>query len=366
MRAYVADTNGGSEHGRVLVYDLKKGQQIRALDALYNPEVAVSDDGARLAVVDTDLGRKPSRHRICVYNVANWEVSQQSEFKDRYLYNVAPHSPELVFGHGGECYVLQSKIVGADEAEFAVGVLPAKGGKFEPGKVKLPYAVTHFGKVAGKDHLHFTLASRYGETVGMDSPAETKKHKNLIAMRTPSERMGKVVRGIFADDKNRWHTNQTEAEHDIAYSVGASAASSTEPVTYHVSPHGTLRIYDGLTNRISQPVELELPAGMRVPLQHAFMHGSTLFVGAASEELASRGQSQICMLYSVGAAGVHRERSLGLYPAAEKMYISPDGTTLVCLSREERNITLWDLESGHMSSRIGDVGVSPVSLALTA
>ncbi|HEY6189136.1 MAG TPA: amine dehydrogenase large subunit [Pyrinomonadaceae bacterium] len=342
MRAYIADTKQEQETGQINVIDLPSGKRLGSIDTLYNPDVAVSPDGSQLFVVQTDLRKSPdeAQDQLVVYDTGTFKLTYTVNFRNRTLYNVAPTSNGLVVSPDGRfLYVAKTETLGDDKARHSIGILDTKSGEFRKQELDLRYSALNFGILGESPRLHFALTGRSGEAIGYSDAGR--------------------ARGIA-----RLQEFTVEDQRESPFFVAASAAHPAGRLLYVVARDGTLRILELERNSLSEPISLTVPIGMAIPLQHLLVSESQALVGLGREELSARGQSEEVYIYDIDGGIFFRRRSIGLSPPCEKIYLSPDGTQLIGLSREWRSLQMRDIASAKINAIVKNIGESPVSLAL--
>ncbi|GEM_PF-4656156 len=341
MRIYVADNRHGTETGEILGYDLSTGEKIWSLPTQYNPDVAASRDGTRLFVAHSYLDRAvqaADRDELTLYDGRTHARIHSDSFRWRSLYNVAPTSPALVVSEDAKfCYVWKTETLGDDKANYSIGVFDAVVGKFRHRDMKVPYPVMHFESIPGRAELHFTLTGRLGEAVAVADPREEPELHKAHEFGSP------------------W-------SHEGRFALAGSCAHPNGRIVTLLSRGSALRLWNPWTNLLSEPVQLSMRPGAAVALQHLISMGNRLLLGTADRESAARGLSTHLEIFETDG-GFFRTATWSLDPPAEKIYLSPDGTHLVTLSRDRRMVTVLDSD-GRVLRRIEEIGVSPVAGAL--
>jgi WD40 repeat protein len=338
MKAYVADSNQGKQSGFVHVLDLESGERLGTLETLYDPDLAISPDGERLYVGETDLGQTPARHYLSVYDASSLRLLHREPFENRTLYNVAPVESGLVVSPDGQrVYVSQTEILGDDEARYYVGAFSAEGRALRE-EITVPHAITTFGVLDGQSLLYFALSGRRGDAVALADPGPGHELRALSSTRD-------TVHG------------------EQPFAAIASVADDDGKLVYLVDQSEQLRIWRVESNEISEPVRLSIPEGLSIPLQHILVAGSRLYLGLGSTEKRAQGKSELLYVFWVDG-GVFREVAYCIWPPAEKIALSPDRRRILSLSREKRSLSLLDTDTGELVRRIEDIGVSPVAMTI--
>lgn len=338
MLSYVADTNGGSATGAIHVIDIHAEKRIHSIDTGYCPDIAISPNGRYLFVVDTDLNTEPARHYLAMHRTSDFQIVYRQALDGRILYNVAPTSPSLRLTPDGRwCYILRAEILGDDEARYSFAALDTVKEKIIDFPHELPFAPTNFGLVAKGKRLHFLLSGKSANAV---ASVDHKRPSNLsIRYLNPSTHSARGVDAVASDG---------DPATDGVYLLGRK---------------GQLTIWDTARNLFSESVSLTVPDGLSVPLQHLIKAKGMIAVGLSNDELAARGQAEVICLFSISNA-FYREKAIAVWPPAEKLHISPEPLQLLSLSRDTRTLTIVDLESGELVTRIEKVGVSPVAFVV--
>ena len=340
MKAYIVDTKHADNHGAIHVFDVEGGEKLHTIESLYLPDVAVSPDGSRIFVCETDITGESCRSFLTVYDGESYGKIGQDELPDRHLYNVAPTASGLsVSEDGNSCYALQTEVLGGDDARFYVRTFDVGAGKFTEAAPQLPFAVTAFGPLAKRSVLHFALSGREGEACG------------IVDTAAPAEE------AALACDVGTTHHNALPME------IAGSAAHPEGDHVYVVGRDRQLRIWNVDLGMLSEPIALQIPDDLAVPMQNLAVGRSKMYLGLGNPEAAARGQVEHIYVYNING-GVYRDRSLCVWPPSEKMALSPDEKRLLTLSMYGRSLTVMDATEGELVSRIEDVGDTPVAMVL--
>lgn len=346
MRAFIADTNKGADRGAVHVFDVPTGRKLRSIPSLYNPDLAVSPDGSKLCVVQTDVSASPSEHQLLLYETDKYRLVAQTPLPDRFLYNVAPTAPTLQLSHDGRyCHLSTARLRGDDEADYSVVTVDLADMKVVGAGLKTPEAIFSFGASPSAGIVYVAMSGKEMDAIGVGNPL----------------REGAIQNAWLSEGGGVARANHKEPELPIAGVV----LWGDGPVLYQVTRRGQLRACQLEKRTLSAPVQLDIPPDLFVPLQGIAASRTHLLIGLAREEFACRGQSEIVYLYEVDG-GLFRKAGLCFGPLCEKLAVAPDGSLLFGLSREGRSLTFLDLPSGELRGRIDAVGKSPVALAVAA
>jgi hypothetical protein len=344
MRAFIADNSRGATRGSVHVLDTGSGQQLHTIPTLYNPDVAVSPDGTRLCVIQTDLAARPCRHELLVYDTQRLRLLARFPLDERFLYNVAPTTASMVFSEDGKyCHVLKARFVGDDQAAFSVVPFDLGSGGKVGHDFALPEAVLTFGVLPGNGHFYFILSGRQMDAVGAGDPLRHRRLQTLVSS-------GK-------------HKKNGENRKQTPFEVRGAAADPSGSLVYQVSPSGGLRIYDVEKNGLSEEVRLALPEDLKVPLQMLAVSPSRLYLGLARKGWAARGAAEVVYVYDHNG-GLFRSVAMCFSPPCEALGLSPDGKFLCGLSRHGATLVLLDATTGEPCGKYEHIGQTPVRMAL--
>ncbi len=343
MRAFVADNDLSDNSSAIHVVDLPSGGIVTSLKTRHNPDVAVSPSGDKLFVAHTDLDlpyKHPERDELLVYDAQTLELVHKAGFQWRSLYNVAPTSSSIAVSHDGTtCYVNRTECLGDDLAHNTMIAFDVAGGRFDDKLIELPYQVTSFSPVHGMTGVQYALSGRLGEAVGFGDPA--------------------------ADSEPRLRHDFPKGD-PMLFNMAGTISHPDEAWVYVVSRAGIVQVWDVERDRFGERIYVELPRNGSIPLAHLLVTSDSLLLGAASRELAARGQSQAVLTLSTGGGSLFRESSLLLDPPAEKLALGADGTMLVTLSRLENALSVYDLRSREVVGKTALPGRHPVAFALAS
>ena len=228
--------------------------------------------------------------------------------------------------------------VGDDAAINTVGVYDIAAAEFLPGEIQLPYQVLHFGPVTGGGGVYFVLSGRLGEGLG------------YLESATGAE--------------PQW-VHRYPAGDPMRFNLAGSAAHPTESMVYVVTKAGLIQRWWPLTRQLAPPVGIGMPEKLAIPMQHVIATASgLLLLGVSDRETASCGLSAGILEFGLedGFGGDPR-RAWKLEPLAEKILATKDGKSLLGLSRLDRSLSVYDVESGERVGYLGGIGVAPMAVA---
>src|SRR5687767_5347352 len=97
VRLFIADADDARDKGYVHVFDTEHRRKIRSLGTNYNPDIAVSRSGDRLALVHSALKPRVTEHALVLFDTTTFRPMHNVLFEDRFLYNVCPTSSTVLF-----------------------------------------------------------------------------------------------------------------------------------------------------------------------------------------------------------------------------------------------------------------------------
>jgi hypothetical protein len=336
--AYILDSNGGRPKGRLHVYDLTTRRELHNVPTGYDPDFAISPDGAWLFLVQTDLGHDPCRHEVRCLDTASLREHYRVPLLDRALYNIAPSiSGVAVTPDGRHCLVLKTRVLGDDHAEFSMAILDTQHQSWLAHELALPHMVMGFEPLGPGPEFHFALSSKVGEPVGFADPVRAEKLRDVL----PS---------CFPEAMYRPGLLRAAGAHPRGHSI------------YYISRQGMLVTRDARGGAPSAPAPLNLPRGMLVRSQHILVDQSQTYLGLASPEWDGRGHAEMVW----GFCQDSRERKLMLELAApcSKLALDRSGQLLFGLSSASRSFLAVDLQSKATRFEINGVGRMPVLFAV--
>jgi hypothetical protein len=349
VRAYIADTNNESNDSFVHVVEVPSGRRAAMLNAAYCPTVAVSPSGSRIFVVSTRIDGGHQQNHVEVFDGRSYKQTARWEFDDRFLYNVAPSGPELIVSDSGdECFLARCRFIGDAQCEYAITRLAVRGDTMRPiANTSLPMAIAAFGQLPRRaNSLFVSVSGEEGEAIGI-AELRSKRSAGFTSMMTA----GNVL--------------VTNRHPDIPFFPVAGGADLAGNAIVYVSRQGDVRIHDVRSGALSEPIRLLLPGGMEVPFQELLVVEGGFYLGLADRELAARGQIDLVYEYRFAQGSLLRQRAFAVPPQTEKMLLSPNRRELVTLSRLERHLGSFDLQTLAVTSRVQRAGITPVQLAVS-
>jgi hypothetical protein len=336
--AYILDSNGGRPTGRLHVYDLTTRRELHNVPTGYDPDFAISPDGAWLFLVQTDLEHDPCRHEVRCLDTASLREHYRVPLLDRALYNIAPSiSGVAVTPDGRHCLVLKTRVLGDDRAEFSMAILDTQRQSWLAHELALPHMVTGFEPLGRGPDFHFALASKVGEPVGFADPVRAEQLRGLL----PS---------CFPEAMCRPGLLRAAGAHPHGHRI------------YYISHDGMVVTRDVQAGVLSAPASLNLPSGMRVRSQQILVDPSQTYLGLASPEWDGRGHAEVIW----GFCQDSHECKLWLELAApcSKLALDRSGQLLFGLSSATRSFFAVDLQDKATLFEIDHVGRMPVLFAV--
>lgn len=336
--AYILDTNGGGRTGRLRVYDLTTRRELHEMQTGYDPDFAISPDGAWMFLAQTDLDQDPARHEVVCLDTASLREHYRVPLLDRALYNIAPSiSGVAVTPDGRHCLVLKTRVLGDDLAEFSFAILDIQCQSWLEHELALPHMVMGFGPLGPGPEFHFVLSSKLGESVGIADPVRADELREVLpcpfpeAMRRP---------GLLR----------------------AAGAHPRGDRIHYVSREGMLVTRDLQAGVLSAPAPLDLPSGMLVRSQQILVDQSEIYLGIASPEWDGRGHAE--MVCSCSQDSRERKLVLELEAPCSKLAMDQRSELLFGLSATARSFVAVDLCERATLFEIKDVGRMPALFAV--
>jgi hypothetical protein len=332
--AYILDSNAGRRTGRLRVYDLTTRRELHNVSTGYDPDFAISPDGAWLYLVQTALEYDPCRHEVRCLDAATLQERYRVPLLDRALYNIAPSiSGVTVTPDGRHCLVVKTKVLSDDQAEFSMAILDTQRQSWLAHELALPHMVMGFEPLGPGPEFHFALSSKVGEPVGFADPVRAHKLRNLLpscfpaAMRRPG-----LLRAAGAHPRG---------EH-----------------IYYISRDGILVTRDSQASAPSAPTSLNLPPGLLVRSQQILVDQSQTYLGLAGAEWDGRGHAE--MVWGFSQDSWECTHIVELEAPCSKLALDRSGQLLFGISSASRSFFAVDLQTKATLFEIKNVGRMPV------
>ncbi len=336
--AYILDSNAGGRTGRLHVYDLTTRRELHNVSTGYDPDFAISPDGARLFLVQTALEDNPCRHEVRCLDTASLREHYRVPLLDRALYNIAPSiSGVAVTPDGQHCLVLKTRVLGDDHAEFAMAILDTQRQSWLPHELALPHMVMGFEPLGPGPEFHFALSSKVGEPIGLADPVRAEQLRDVLPSCFP----------------------EAMCRPGLLRAAGAPPRGDH---IYYVSREGVLVTRGAPSGAPSAPASLSLPPGMLVRSQQILVDQSHTYLGLASPEWDGRGHAE--MVWGFSQDSRECKLTLELEFPCSKLALDRSGQLLFGLSSAARSFFAVDLQSKATLFEIHDVGRMPVLFAV--
>ena len=332
--AYILDSNAGRRTGRLRVYDLTTRRELHNVPTGYDPDFAISPDGAWLFLVQTALEHDPCRHEVRCLDTASLREHYRVPLLDRALYNIAPSiSGVTVTPDGRHCLVLKTRVLRDDHAEFSMAILDTQRQSWLPHEFVLPHMVMGFEPLGRGPEYHFALSSKVGEPVGFADPVRADELRDVLPSCFPTAMCRPGL-------------------------LRAAGAHPRGDRIYYISRDGMLVTRGSRANAPSAPASLSLPPGLLVRSQQILVDQSQMYLGLASPEWDGRGHAE--MVWGFSQDSWECTHLLELEVPCSKLALDRSGQLLFGLSSATRSLFAVDLQNKATVFEIKDVGRMPV------
>ncbi len=337
---YVLDPRGGSSITQMVVVDPDSLRVIGALPAGYDPQIAVSPNGRRLYLTDTEDGTE----MLTVIETGTWKALQRLESPHRIKHKVFGQNAMAVSEDGRRLFIHKWRYF-TDRFESPTGtnvprsddwwdVLDTIAGKFLP----YPPHVANAG-------IAKVLPSPGGDSLAILS--FNRSELVFVDLQT-----GETIETV--------PINSGPSRRTPFYKFAAGAiASSDGSRIYAVTGNGHLLVVNVRQRKLERMVDLDLAPEQRIPPDLIVLSptGDRLYVGVGAHALTDSLYAQQVRVFDTESW-----KRVSLFKPARStfaMALSPDGRRLYTVDPSTKTLTVLDAASGEEAGVLHELGETP-------
>ncbi|MBI3970864.1 MAG: hypothetical protein HY332_06205 [Chloroflexi bacterium] len=330
---YVVDPAGGDAASRVLVLDLITGTVFHTIGTAYNPQIAISPDGRRLYIGETETDGRTSSDWLRVVDTATWAQVAKVPAPSRLLYKIWG-TPSMALSPDGTRLHVQkygargTGQLGPGNVFYWLDVFDTAANVFLPQQIALP-------------------GCGYGLPLPTSGPLAVLCYgTNDLRLAQPAT--GRVVAQVAIPG----------AQPVIRPGWVAGAAAGAGRL-YAVTDNGQVLMVDPVRGARTAGIDLGMPRSQMVPLGRVALapDGRHLYVGVGTVEERSHGMAS--EIWEIDTRKWQRTRVLRPTAPIFQFSIGQDGQQLFAASPWQGSVHIVDLASGQETDSFRDLGGTP-------
>jgi WD40 repeat protein len=299
-RFYVLDTSDPLNNSMIWIYDAATFSIVNSLEARYHPDIALSSDGSRLFVCDSNLNeprRLQPSGELRIYDTITLDLLTRKRFRSRPCYPVAPRLNGMALsGDDRYVYIMRRKRT----RRGRVITYDVAAGEWKP-SVTLPDSVSFMATIPGTQLLVVALEGRGIDDICIVDLAANDPNPPGLRAGFPRPRVyGDRISGISLDPSGAFI-------YVITYGGKLRVLNASDAVT--ISEH-----------------TLDIPSNSYVTADHFLLMNDSLVVGTAAKAQATCGKADLVFIYD--SSTMKRRAFFRLNPASEQLVPSLDSSLL--------------------------------------